>query len=144
MYFSPIGGSVFGFITPYCQIIGRSAAQLGSADCRFEFSIEIIFLAIDAKIFQVNTPVIYSARRLAYDKQLLDAIPFQRNADKSLFIKQMLDVMRKTVKKEGLLGGGMSEEIFTDMLYDEYAKKMAETAQFGLAQTIYDQVSSKL
>jgi flagellar protein FlgJ len=62
----------------------------------------------------------------------------------SLFIKQMLDVMRKTVKKEGLLGGGMSEEIFTDMLYDEYSKKMAETAQFGLAQTIYDQVSSKL
>jgi flagellar protein FlgJ len=62
----------------------------------------------------------------------------------SLFIKQMLDVMRKSVKKEGLLDGGMSEEIFTDMLYDEYAKKMAQTAQFGLAQTIYDQVSSKL
>ena len=40
----------------------------------------------------------------------------------SLFIKQMLDVMRKSVKKEGLLDGGMSEEIFTDMLYDEYAK----------------------
>jgi flagellar protein FlgJ len=62
----------------------------------------------------------------------------------SLFIKQMLDVMRKSVKKEGLLDGGMSEEVFTGMLYDEYAKKMAETAQFGLAQTIYDQVSSKL
>jgi peptidoglycan hydrolase FlgJ len=62
----------------------------------------------------------------------------------SLFIKQMLDVMRKSVKKEGLLDGGMSEEIFTDMLYDEYAKKMAQTAQFGLASMIYDQVSSKL
>ena len=35
----------------------------------------------------------------------------------ALFIKQMLDVMRKTVKKEGLLNGGMSEEIFEDMLY---------------------------
>jgi flagellar protein FlgJ len=62
----------------------------------------------------------------------------------SLFIKQMLDVMRKSVKKEGLLDGGMSEEIFTDMLYSEYAGKMAETAQFGLASMIYDQVSSKL
>lgn len=62
----------------------------------------------------------------------------------SLFIKQMLDVMRKSVKKEGLLDGGMSEEIFTDMLYDEYAKSMAQTSQFGLAQMIYDQVSSKL
>ncbi len=62
----------------------------------------------------------------------------------SLFIKQMLDVMRKSVKKEGLLDGGMKEEIFQDMLYDEYAKKMAETAQFGLAETIYRQVSSKV
>ncbi len=40
----------------------------------------------------------------------------------------MLNVMRKTVEKEGLLDGGMSEDIFEDMLYDEYAKKMAETA----------------
>ncbi|HVP17695.1 MAG TPA: rod-binding protein [Spirochaetia bacterium] len=29
------------------------------------------------------------------------------------------------------------------MLYDEYAKKMAETAGFGLANTIYRQLSSK-
>jgi flagellar protein FlgJ len=61
----------------------------------------------------------------------------------SLFIKQMLDEMRKTVQKDGLLDGGMSEDIFEDMLYDEYAKKMAETAQFGLAETIYNQLSSK-
>ena len=61
----------------------------------------------------------------------------------SLFIKQMLDVMRKTVQKTGLLEGGLSEDIFEDMLYEQYAKKMAETAQFGLARTIYDQVSSK-
>lgn len=60
----------------------------------------------------------------------------------ALFIKQMLDVMRKTVNKEGdLLGGGMSQEIFEGMLYDEYAKKMAETAQFGLAEMIYRQIS---
>ncbi len=60
----------------------------------------------------------------------------------SLFIKQMLDVMRKTVSKDGLLDGGMAEDLYQDMLYDEYAKKMAETGQFGLAQMIYNQVSS--
>lgn len=60
----------------------------------------------------------------------------------SLFIKQMLDSMRKTVDKSGLLEGGMSQEIFEDMLYDEYSKKMAQTANFGLAETIYRQVSS--
>ncbi len=62
----------------------------------------------------------------------------------AIFIKQMLDVMRKTVQKDGLLDGGMGQEIWEDMLYDEYARKMAETAQFGLAESIYWQVSSKL
>ncbi len=59
----------------------------------------------------------------------------------ALFIKQMLNVMRKTVEKQGLLDGGMSEDIFEDMLYDEYAKKMAQTAQFGLAETMYLQIN---
>lgn len=62
----------------------------------------------------------------------------------AIFIKQMLDVMRKTVhKRDDLLNGGMSQDIFEGMLYDEYAKKMAETAQFGLSDMIYRQLSSK-
>ncbi len=60
----------------------------------------------------------------------------------ALFIKQMLDVMRQTVnKQDDLLGGGPGQDIFEGMLYDEYAKKMAQTAQFGLAEMIYRQVS---
>jgi flagellar protein FlgJ len=59
----------------------------------------------------------------------------------AIFIKQMLNVMRKTVEKNGLLDGGMSEDIFEDMLYDEYANKMAQTAQFGLAETMYLQIN---
>ena len=62
----------------------------------------------------------------------------------ALFIKQMLDVMRKTIHKENdLLGGGLGQDVYEDMLYNEYAKKMAATAQFGLAEMIYRQVSSK-
>jgi len=61
----------------------------------------------------------------------------------SIFIKQMLNVMRKSVQKQGLLDGGLSEDIFEDMLYDEYAKKMAETAQFGLAETMYLQINHR-
>ena len=63
----------------------------------------------------------------------------------ALFIKQMLDVMRKTIHKEDdLLGGGIGQDVYEDMLYNEYAKKMAATAQFGLAETIYRQVSSNV
>ena len=62
----------------------------------------------------------------------------------ALFIKQMLDVMRKTIHKEDdMLGGGLGQDVYEDMLYNEYAKKMASTAQFGLADIIYKQVSSK-
>jgi flagellar protein FlgJ len=59
----------------------------------------------------------------------------------AIFIKQMLNVMRKSVNKTGLMDGGMAEEIFEDMLYDEYAQKMAESGSFGIAEMIYRQLN---
>ena len=59
----------------------------------------------------------------------------------ALFIKQMLNAMRKTVDKSGLLNGGMAEEVFEDMLYDEYAKAMSKTDSIGIARLLYDQLS---
>jgi Rod binding domain-containing protein len=59
----------------------------------------------------------------------------------AIFIKQMLNVMRKSVNKTGLMDGGMAEEIFEDMLYDEYAQKMAESGSFGIADMIYRQLN---
>jgi len=59
----------------------------------------------------------------------------------AIFIKQMLNVMRKSVSKTGLMDGGMAEEIFEDMLYDEYAQKMAESGSFGIADMIYRQLN---
>ncbi len=71
-----------------------------------------------------------------------DSALFKASKDfEALFIKQMLNVMRKTVPKDGILEGGFAEDIFEDMLYDEYAKKMADTARFGIAETIYNQYS---
>jgi Rod binding domain-containing protein len=55
----------------------------------------------------------------------------------AIFIKQMLNVMRKTIHKTGLTDGGMAEEIFEDMLYDEYALKMAKSRQFGISDMLY-------
>jgi peptidoglycan hydrolase FlgJ len=61
----------------------------------------------------------------------------------AVFIKQMLNVMKKTIHKTGLLDGGFAEEVFEDMLYDEYAQKMAENAHFGLNDSIYRQLSQQ-
>ncbi len=60
----------------------------------------------------------------------------------AIFIKQLLDVMRKTVNRSGLINRGMGEDIFEDMLYDEYAKKMVKTANLGISRLLYNQLSS--
>ncbi|MDA3938703.1 MAG: rod-binding protein [Spirochaetia bacterium] len=60
----------------------------------------------------------------------------------AILIKQMLDSMRKTVEKTSLLGGGMAEDIFEDMIYDEYAKKMSKTGDFGIKDMLYRQLST--
>jgi flagellar protein FlgJ len=59
----------------------------------------------------------------------------------AIFIKQMLNAMRKTTLSSGLLDGGLSQEVFEDMLYDEYAKNMSNSANFGLADTLYRALS---
>lgn len=61
----------------------------------------------------------------------------------ALFIKQMLNSMKKTVTKSGLLDGGMGQEIFEDMLYDEYAKQMAQTANLGISDMMFKQLSTE-
>ena len=59
----------------------------------------------------------------------------------ALLIKEMLKAMRKTVNKSSLINTGFSGEIFEDMLSDKYAESMAQTAGFGLAETLYRQLS---
>jgi Rod binding domain-containing protein len=60
----------------------------------------------------------------------------------SIFVKMMLKEMRASVDKtEGVINGGWAEDIFTDMLDDEYSKSMASTANFGLADQLYRQLA---
>ncbi len=59
----------------------------------------------------------------------------------SIFVNMMLKEMRGTVEKSGLIDGGQAEDIFTDMLYDEYAKGMTKAAGFGLADSVYLELS---
>lgn len=62
----------------------------------------------------------------------------------ALFVKQMLDAMRNTVQKSGLLDGGFAEQTYEDMLYDEYAQQIAKTANLGIADMLYQQMSAYL
>jgi len=56
----------------------------------------------------------------------------------SIFIGNLLKAMRSTVEESDFFGKSIAKDIFRDMLYDEYAKLMARTDQFGISRQIYD------
>ncbi|TFH39654.1 MAG: cell division protein [Chrysiogenales bacterium] len=79
------------------------------------------------------------ARKTAEDKRLRDACVEME----SLFVGKMLKEMRKTVHKSGWINGGFAEEIFEDMLYDEYALSLSKNSNLGLANMLYSELSQK-
>jgi len=62
----------------------------------------------------------------------------------SIFVGKMLKEMRKTVHKSDWLHGGYAEEIFEDMLYDEYALNISRNSKLGLADMLYKEMSRKI
>ena len=59
----------------------------------------------------------------------------------SIFVKMMLKEMRKTVDKtDSLVSGGFAEDIYQDLLDNEYSKTMTKNAGFGLADSLYRQL----
>ncbi|TGL62702.1 cell division protein [Leptospira ognonensis] len=75
-----------------------------------------------------------------YRKKLFDAsVEFE-----SVFVKMMLKEMKNSVHKEKLIDGGYAEEIFEDMLYDEYSKDISKNESLGMAEQIYKQMSALL
>ena len=59
----------------------------------------------------------------------------------AIFAKMMLSEMRKTVDKKGIISGGWAEEIYQDMLDDQYSSTLAKNANLGLADELYRQLS---
>jgi peptidoglycan hydrolase FlgJ len=62
----------------------------------------------------------------------------------SLLVGKMLKEMRKTVPKTEWMHGGFAEEIFEDMLYDEYAMNLSRNSNLGMAKMLYDELRRKL
>ncbi len=62
----------------------------------------------------------------------------------SLFVNKMLKEMRKTVDKGEWLHGGYAEEIFEDMLYDEYSLQVSKNSNLGMAKLLYNELSRKI
>ena len=76
--------------------------------------------------------------RVAEGDEALRAVAQEFEA---LFVKQMFGSMRSSLNPENdMLHGGLSQNIFEDMLYDEYSKVMARTGSIGIADLIYSQL----
>ena len=86
---------------------------------------------------QVSKSEVDSISKKPKDKKMMDLCVQME----SILVARMLKEMRKTVHKGELINGGFAEEVFEDMLYDEYAKVMSKTARFGLADMVYQQVA---
>ena len=56
------------------------------------------------------------------------------------FIFTLLQEMRKTIPKEGILNAGFAGEMQEEMLDDALAGEMATSGQFGIAKMIDEQI----
>ncbi|MEF3168689.1 MAG: rod-binding protein [Deltaproteobacteria bacterium] len=55
----------------------------------------------------------------------------------AIFIRQMFQIMRRTIQKSGLFGGGMQEEILTDLCDEQVANEIAHGRGIGISQALY-------
>ncbi len=60
----------------------------------------------------------------------------------ALFINQLLNELRATVEKSGLMDGGQAEEVYTSMMDAEIARDLAAKGGIGLAAILYRQLNS--
>lgn len=58
----------------------------------------------------------------------------------SVFLSSMFKEMFSGIKTDGPFGGGYGEEVFRDMLADEYAGNVARVGGIGLADQVYREI----
>ena len=56
----------------------------------------------------------------------------------SLFINELFKSMRDTVPENTWLDGGMQQDVFEDMLYEEYALSASQSGGIGLSDIVYE------
>lgn len=59
----------------------------------------------------------------------------------TFIVKNLINSMRNTVQKSGLVDDSFAGKMYEDMLYDEYAKEFTKSANFGLAEQAYRQLN---
>jgi flagellar protein FlgJ len=58
----------------------------------------------------------------------------------ALLIARMLQLMRRSIPQNGLLGSGPGKEVYQGLMDQELAKKMSRRGGIGLGEVLYRQV----
>jgi flagellar protein FlgJ len=58
-------------------------------------------------------------------------------------VKTLVNSMRNTVQKSGLINEGFAGKMYEDMLYDEYARNLTKNASFGMAELAYRELTNQ-
>ncbi|MCL2720313.1 MAG: rod-binding protein [Treponema sp.] len=94
-------------------------------------------------------------RRTSAAESTVNTRPGQSDIDKNdklyqlcleletFLVKNLLNSMRSTVQKSGLVDDSFAGQMYEDMLYEEYAKDFTRGANFGLAEQAYRQLTRK-
>ena len=88
-----------------------------------------------AKAKMADTSKVNEEEIAAYNRKLKGAC----DGFEEIFVHKMIQVMRSTTDKDTLLYGGRGEEIFQDMLDENYAKLITQSKALGLSDLIYEQ-----
>lgn len=62
----------------------------------------------------------------------------------AIFVNMMFRQMRNTVQKCGLFGGSFAEEMYEDMLFENYANEVSRSNGIGLGDILYRQLSKNM
>ncbi|NLM96453.1 MAG: hypothetical protein GX175_02345 [Halanaerobiaceae bacterium] len=108
-----------------------------------DINTDLVLQNYNKAVFSKETNKLKQAEGL---KQADDDNLLQKLADEfvSILIKEMLKSMRNTVPENGLMNGGFAEDVFTDMLDEEYSKNSVKQAAFSsLGRILYEQLKQQ-
>jgi len=81
----------------------------------------------------------YNDAKETGDKQKeMDELKNACDSFEEIFVHKMIQVMRQSSEKSGLIDGGRGEEIFQDMLDENYAKMITKNNALGLSRMIFE------
>lgn len=97
------------------------------------------YFSIDQKRFEIAAKKATSDQKNIEEKAKdLKELKAACDGFEEIFVHKMLQVMREAGPKSGFISGGRGEEIFQDMLDENYAKLISQSDRLGLSRMIFE------